>query len=81
MIKYRIVYLGDEKYLAWDNDSRRFIPANMHLYVTTFDTFEECMKVARDVKRTHSGWNENIFVDSVERDPLGENRQEPKRYF
>lgn len=81
MIKYRIVYLGDDKYLAWDADAQRFIPAGMHLYVTTWDNIDDCLREMREVKRKCSGWYDSIYVDSVNRDPIGEHRPEVKQYF
>ena len=74
MIKYRIVYIGDNKYLGWDADAKRFVPAYMHLYVSTYTTLEECMKEAHSVKKSRTGWADDIYIDSVNRDPLGEHK-------
>lgn len=74
MIMYRIIYIGDDKYLAWDAYAQRFIPAFMHLYVTTWRTPEEALTEMRRVKRMCSGWIDNIYLDSVSRDPVGEHR-------
>lgn len=65
MIKYRIIYIGDNKYLAWDADTQRFVPAHMHLYVSTWDNLEECMKEMRNVKHECSGWVDNIYIDTI----------------
>ena len=65
MIKYRIVYIGDNMYLAWDADSQWFVPAHIHLYVSTWDNLEECMKEMRNVKREYPGWADSIYIDTI----------------
>lgn len=74
MIKYRIIYLGDDRYLAWDADHKRFVPAGMHLYISTWNHLEDAMQEMRRVRKACSGWTDNIYLDSVLRDPLGEHR-------
>lgn len=81
MIKYRIVYLGNDKYLAWDTDYKRFVPAYMHLYVTTWDSLDDCMKEMHNVKKAYSGWSSDIYLDTVNRDPIGEHKPEVKHYL
>lgn len=78
MIKYRIVYLGDDRYLAWDADNKRFVPAGMHLYISTWSSLEYAMQEMRKVRKACSGWANNIYLDSVQRDPLGECRPDVK---
>lgn len=63
-IKYRIVCLGDDRYLAWDDDGKRFVPAGMLLYVTTYDDIDSVFKAIRKVKRLCSGWANEIYIDS-----------------
>ena len=63
-IKYRIVYIGDHKYLAWDADNKRFVPAGLHLYVTCFDSLADAFQERRTVKKLCSGWIDNIYIDS-----------------
>lgn len=65
MVKYRIVYIGDDKYLAWDAVAKMFVPAYMHLYVTTWPDLNDCMTEMRNVKHMCSGWNDNIYIDTV----------------
>ena len=65
MIKYRIVYVGNNSYMAWDDDNECFVPAYMHLYVTTWDNLEDVFPVKRKVKKMCSGWADNIFIDSI----------------
>ena len=65
-VKYRIVYYGPDKYLAWDNDYKRFVPAGLYLYVTTFNTLEDAMKASRRVKHDYAtGWADDIYIESV----------------
>lgn len=81
MIKYRIVYIGNDRYLAWDADNKRFVPAYMHLYVNTWDDINDCMAEMKKIKRQYSGWIDDIYIDSVNRDPLGECKPTVKRFF
>ena len=81
MIKYRIIYIGDNSYMAWDNANGHFVPAYMHLYVSTWDNIDDVFPVMRKVKKLCPSFADNIYIDFVPRDPLGENRPEVKQYF
>lgn len=81
MIKYRIVYTGDDSYMAWDDDNKLFVPASMNLYITTWDSVSDVFPVLRKVKKLCPGWADNIYIDSVSSDPLGEHKPEIKQYF
>ena len=65
-IVYRILYLGNPM-LAWCEDQKRFIPAGMHLYVTTYDELDDALKAVKKVKRACSGWADEICLDSLKR--------------
>ncbi len=65
-MKFRIVYIGDNKYLAWDSDNDKFVPVELHLYVTTFDSIEAVFKELRRVRHLCSGWWNNIFIEPIE---------------
>lgn len=66
MVKYRIVYIGDDRYLAWDADNKRFVPAEMHLYITKWDTPDEPIRIVNhEMIHTHSGWWEDIHIEPI----------------
>lgn len=63
-IVYFIAYYGS-KNLWWDNDNKRFVPAGMRLYRTTWKDLGECMKAAFRVKHDYAtGWANDIYIDS-----------------
>lgn len=61
--RYRIAYYGDDRYLAWDADNERFVPAGLHLYVTTWNDIFQVFDEMRKVKRKCSGWMPNIYIE------------------
>ena len=81
MEKYRIIYLGDGKYLGWDAVAKRFIPASMFLYVTVYNSIDEAFLELRKIRGSHSGWVSDVYVDKISRDLHGENRPEVKQYL
>lgn len=65
MIEYRVTCIGDDEYLAWDADYKRFVPAYMRLYVSTWADINECMAEMKKVKRMYPEWNDKIGFDTV----------------
>lgn len=70
IIKYRIVYyapgtkLGSPKHLAWCEEQKRFIPQELRLYTTSYDSLDEVFKAIRKVKKACTGWYDDIYIDS-----------------
>lgn len=71
-MKYRIVYVAPEKgikdkaaYQAWREDTQEFIPAGLHLYVTTYPTIEAAMQARRAMKDKTTGWHDDIYIESI----------------
>ena len=64
IIKYFIAYYGDNNHLVWQAEKKRFIPAGLLLYRTTYDSLEDAMKEAHKAKHICSGWYDNIYIDS-----------------
>lgn len=63
-IVYFIAYYG-EKHLWWDDDFKRFVPAGMRLYRTTWSNIEDAMKAAHKIKHDYAtGWADDIYIDS-----------------
>lgn len=63
-IVYFIAYYG-HKHMWWDDEKKRFVPAGMRLYRTTWDDLDECMKACRKVKTDYAtGWLDDIYIDS-----------------
>lgn len=63
-ISYFIAYYGKKSPLAWCREQKRFIPYGMDLYVTFFEDLNECMREMRKVRRSCSGWVNDIYIDS-----------------
>lgn len=68
--KYRIVYYAPEqvlnspKHLAWCEDQKRFIPQELRLYTTCYDSLDAVFEAIRKVKKACSGWSDCIYIDS-----------------
>ena len=63
-IKYFIAYYDDHKQLWWDDEKKRFVPAGLRLYRTTWTDLDQAMKAAHKAKHICSGWYDNIYIDS-----------------
>ena len=66
MTKYRIVYIGVKNYMAWDEDTEGFIPAGLHLYVTTYNNYDDAAEELRKVKRMYPEWAEDIYIEYIQ---------------
>ena len=63
-IVYFIAYYG-EHHFWWDDDKKRFVPAGMRLYRTTWDDLGEALKAIHRVKHDYAtGWANDIYIDS-----------------
>ena len=63
-IKYFIAYYGGKAPKAWDADKSRFIPYDMHLYITYYDNLDDVFREMRKVRKLASGWRDEIYIDS-----------------
>lgn len=64
VIQYRIAYYGPDRHLIWCGCKHGFLPAGLHLYHKTYDTIEDAMASYRAVRKAHSGWHDDIYIDS-----------------
>lgn len=63
-IRYFIAYYGGKSPKAWDAGKSRFIPYDMHLYITYYDNLDDVFREMRKVRKEASGRMDNIFIDS-----------------
>ena len=63
-IKYFIAAYLPDRVLWWDDDFKRWVPAGLCLYRSTWDSLDDVFRIVRKVKKSCSGWHDDIYIDT-----------------